>query len=109
MDMEGKRKIMELINDNPSPTRRRELLFDVQYMQRVKEVRQGDLSVMESTPEQAAQVQATTFTTLPSSMSEKSATDLKTIEKRKGPKATGSGDEGIEVKKVKKSRKGHRG
>lgn len=109
MDMEGKRRVAYLIYENPSPMRRRELLFDAMFAMHMQEIVRGKSQILKATPEQAAQVQVSTFTTLPSSRSEAAAKELERIEKVRGAKATGSGDEGVQVKKVRKSRKGFRG
>lgn len=110
MNMEGKRQISELINESPSPTRRRELMFDALFRQHIEEIAKGNVDAFKATPEQAAQVQISTFSTLPSSRSEAASKELKGIEKRKdAPQATGGGDEGVSLKNVKKSRKGFKG
>lgn len=108
MDIRGKRDIEALVDKDPSPRRRRELIFDAMFIQDLARAA-TDLGLMKATPEQAAKVQVSTFTTLPSSKSEAAARELKSIEKRKEAKATGGGDEGVSVRKVRKSRKGFRG
>lgn len=108
MDLRGKRDIAELINTFPSPTRRRELLFDAMFNEQIAQFAAGNIPVT-ATPEQAAKLQASTFSTLPSNQSEKALKQLRNIEKRKDAKRAGSSsDEGIELKKVKRSRKGFR-
>lgn len=108
VDMTAKREIAELIYQNPSPTRRRELLFDMMFAHNIDEIRRGNLPVVEATPEQAAEIQISTFTAAPS-QAERAALELKSVEKSKKPKATGGGDEGVTLKKVRRSRKGSRG
>lgn len=109
MDMAGKREIEHLIAENPSPTRQRELLFDAIFSDQIGQALEDGAEIVRATPEQTAKIQISTFTTLPSSRSEAALKELKSIEKVKSAAATGSGDEGVSVKKVKKSRKGFRG
>lgn len=113
VDMKAKREINELIYWHPSPLRRLELLFDAIFMQEMQAAATGKLKI-KATPEQAATVQMSTFTTMPGSPSEKAARELKGIAKVKevpgGAKAGGgSGSGGVAIKKVRKSRKGVRG
>lgn len=105
MDLDGKREIAELINQFPSPTRRRELIFDAMFAQQVMATAAAaEAPPVSATPEQAAQVQMSTFTMVPT-QSEAASKKLRRIEKTKKTAATG-GDEGVALKKVRRSRKG---
>lgn len=111
MNKDGKREIQELVNTYPSPLRRLEIIYDIMFMQQIAAAEAGLLEVV-ATPEQAAKAQMSTFADLPGSESEKAAVklkDLQKIRKKTEPKATGSGDEGVQVKKIRKSRKGFKG
>lgn len=108
MDMQGKREITHLIYENPSPARRRELIFDAIFAQQMAKIAAGKWQTVTATPEQVSQIQVSTFTTIPS-QAQKASKELESIEKAKKPKATGSMDEGVEIKKVRRSRKGQRG
>lgn len=108
IDMMAKRDIAKLIYENPSPTRRRELLFDMLFAEQIQEIREGISPVLHATPEQAAEVQVSTFTTT-LTPAEKALKGLKAVEKIKNSGATGGGDEGVRIKKVRRSRKGIRG
>jgi len=110
MDMAAKREIADLIYQNPSPTRRREVLFDMIFGEQIEEIIKGTSPILTATPDQAAQVQISAFTQVPSEV-EKASVGLKSIEKVKergtAPAATNSPD--TSLKKVRRSRKGIRG
>ena len=110
IEMSGKREIAKLLFDHPSPLRRLELMFDAMFSQEVINAVAQNMDFSAS-PDQAARVQVSAFSTLPSNRSEKLAKELKSIERARKERAstTSSGDEGIEIKKVKKSRKGFKG
>lgn len=109
MDIQGKREISELVNRFPSPLRRLEILFYSIFTQEIAKIEASGGKVTAATPEQASTVQMSTFSTLPSSQSEKAAKELKSIEKSRLQKSAGTEDEGLEIGKMKKSRKGIRG
>jgi len=107
MDIDAKREIAKLVYENPSPMRRRELIFEALFTGYMADIADGNI-VISATAGQAAQVQISTFTTQVTT-GESALKKLKSIEKTKAPKATGTGDEGVKVKKVRRSRKGRRG
>jgi len=109
MDMEGKRLINDLVLNNPSPTRRREVIFDHMFEKYLDQVESGGIESIKATPEQASKVQMSTFTSSPTSQVEEAAKKLKSVEKKKEKKVTDTEDKGVEIKKVRKRRKGFRG
>src|SRR3989338_455083 len=107
----AKFKIKKLLEDSPSPLRRLELLFDNLLKKKgiAKEVEQDLQKIsLVATPEQQAELQASTFIAGPSNLSESEALKLKQITKVKknGEPAPQGGEP---LKKIKRSKKGLRG
>ena len=107
MNIDSKREIAKLVYENPSPLRRRELIFEAMFTGYMADIADGNI-VISATPGQAAQIQISTFTTKVTT-GESALKKLKSIEKTKKRMATETGDEGVKVKKVRRSRKGRRG
>ncbi|OGQ48632.1 MAG: hypothetical protein A3H42_05715 [Deltaproteobacteria bacterium RIFCSPLOWO2_02_FULL_46_8] len=111
----AKQKIKKLLEDNPSPLRRLELMFDSMLRQKGEQAaKQADEDLKSvsrtATPEQIAALQTSTFTTGPTSLSEFKADELKKVTKAMPAKLEDLNIEGAEpLTKMKRSRKGMRG
>lgn len=107
IDMAAKDQIRELITGNPSPLRNLELIFDHLLREKGLAADRGAGAAEAATAEVATQVSQ--YTATPTSRSEKLAAGLKNIEKKKDLATEVEGVEKIELKKIRRSRKGLRG
>lgn len=116
---DAKLMIRELVDKNPSPLRKLELLFDYLITKAMPPEQtytvdnlpaiQGQLS-----PKQIAQIQASSFSMQPANTVEEKWQALSKLEKKKKKKSAtpvlkSEKDKGVTLKKVKRSRKGIRG
>lgn len=108
---EAKQKIHELILNNPSPLRRLELIYENMFANIDTVHNKPDLPTIpdmpQATPSELAEIQKSTFSTLPSSQAQKSAESLKKIAKNResdSPSDKGS----VELKTIKRNPKGFR-
>jgi len=108
---EAKRQIRDMIDRNPSPLRNLELLFD-------QSIAKGEDQKMEERIEGTeaeyatarAALEASSFAATPTTKTEAAAKGLKGLEKaRKKEAAVVAKDEGVHLKKIRRSRKGMRG
>lgn len=109
---DAKQKIKKMLDENPSPLRRLELMFDgllkkQGFKEETKETMQKVAAT--ATPEQLAALQTSTFTAGPTSLAEEQAVKLKQMAKAKVPQAPSPDDAGEALKKIKRSKKGLRG
>ena len=107
----AKLKIRAWLEEFPSPTRRRELMFDdflkdTGYFQKAEA--ESQKASLVASPEQQAAIQASTFSQVPTTRTEAQAKAFKAMAKSK-PKPQAKGPATTELKKVKRSRKGLRG
>ncbi|MDP2599247.1 MAG: hypothetical protein Q8P84_00740 [Deltaproteobacteria bacterium] len=109
---EAKQKIKKLLEENPSPLRRLEIMFDnllkkEGFKKEAKETVQKVSAA--ATPEQLAALQTSTFTEGPASFSEAEAKRLKNMTKAVTPDAPSPTAAGESLKDIKRSKKGLRG
>lgn len=111
IDYDAKRQIRNLIEKSPSPLRNLEVMFD-------QMIAKGKGKDMEDKIEGAhtematarAAIEASAFTAAPTTRTEAAAKSLKGIEKAKRKAAAEKpSDEGVHLKKIRRSRKGMRG
>ncbi len=111
VDRIAKMQIRALIEKNPSPLRNLELMFD-QMIAKGKDVEMGE-QVEGARAEMAtarAAIEASSFAATPVTKTEAAAKGLKGLEKaRKKTSAGAPSDEGVHLKKIRRSRKGMRG
>lgn len=111
----AKQKIKKLLDENPSPLRRLEMMFDGMLRQKGEQAAkqaEEDLRHLSktATPEQIAALQTSAFTMGPASMAESRAEELKKVTKAMSAKGEAPNIEGAEtLTKMKRSRKGVRG
>lgn len=106
IDSRPKMKIRDMINNYPSPLRRLELLLD----NLIKEaITKGELPP-DFSASQLAKIQASSFSLQPTSKALASADALRSLEKAR-PSGNAHIDKtaGVDLKKIKRSRKGFRG
>lgn len=106
--------IKKLLQKYPSPMRRLEIIFDAALTDKVSQwvdqvVQTGHVSATTATKSQLARAQASAFSMLPSSNVEDAGKQLKNLTKSKEKKVAATGDKGVQLKKIKRSRKGVRG
>lgn len=107
----AKQKIKKLLEENPSPLRKLEILFDDMLKAKAarKEIEELQRQAAPTaTPEQMAALQQSTFTSGASSYAEEQAQRLKDVAKAK-PASETSPAEGEPLKKIRRSKKGLRG
>lgn len=107
----AKQKIKKLLDENPSPLRKLEILFDNMLKAKgaEKEIEQLQQQVAPTaSPEQLAALQQSTFTSGATSYAEVQAQRLKEVAKSR-PAQEISPAEGEPLKKIKRSKKGLRG
>lgn len=111
IDYEAKRQIRDLIEKNPSPLRNLEIMFDQMIAQgKGKEMGEKIEGAQTEMATARAAIEASTFTAAPTSRTEAAAKSLKGIEKaKKKAVAQGPAEEGVRLKKIRRSRKGMRG
>ena len=108
----AKLKIKNLLDQNPSPLRRLEIIFDFLIKEAKEKPVSGKAPPLlpgELSAEQIAKIQASSFTMYTASDTEEKWKLLGLIEKKKTKRSSGEGKTGIALKKVKRSRKGIRG
>ena len=107
----AKIKIKDWIDADPSPTRRREFMFE-DFLKSEGLFKQQEAVAQQSslvaTPEQQAAVQASTFSQVPTSRTEENAVAFKAMAQAK-PKVATKGPATTELKSVKRNKKGLRG
>ncbi|MDO8527243.1 MAG: hypothetical protein Q7T03_06115 [Deltaproteobacteria bacterium] len=107
----AKQKIKKLLEENPSPLRRLELMFDEMLKKKgiAKEVEENTQKISTTaTPDQIAALQASTFNLGPASLSESQSARLKQMTQAKTAEAPPQ-ESGEPLKKIKRSKKGMRG
>jgi len=115
IDKPAKITVRAMIDDNPSPLRRLELMFDYLIQQDQIEIKKGIQTDFvqipgQLSPEQIAKIQASSFSMQPSTDTEKKYKSLSKLEKIKPKEGKDAeGKKGVALKKVKRSRKGFRG
>ena len=105
---DAKVKIRDMIEANPSPLRRLELMFDYLIKQTEQEGFEN-LAPEDVSPEQLVKIQASSFSIQPISEAEEQWQALTKVEKRVYKTPVAEGKTGTTIKKVKRSRKGLRG
>ena len=118
---DAKLMIRELLDKNPSPLRKLELLFDYLIMKAMPPEQTYTADNMPAlpgqlSPKQIAQIQASSFSMQPASTVEEKWQALSKLEKKKKKKAPtavlgqkSEKEKGVKLTKVKRSRKGIRG
>lgn len=109
---DAKLKIKKLMEENPSPLRKLEILFDnlLKSVETQKKVEELDKQLSRSaTPEQSAAVQTSAFVEGAASALEAHSKRLRQITKTKAFEETSPATEGDPLKKIKRSKKGLRG
>ena len=107
--MPVKLEIRQWIDEHPSPTRRREILFDKLLEQqafRSKSEKAAQKASKVATPDQQAQIQVSTFSMIPTSLAEKGAKEFKKMAKAKPSESQSADKNSTELKSVKRNRKG---
>ncbi len=108
IDVNAKAEIKKLVEGNPSPLRRLELMFD--YLVKDAATRGNKvISTPASLPEEVAMVQASSFTIQPLSEVEAQWKVLTSIEQKAQAKDKIDKSKTTKLKKVKRSRKGLKG
>lgn len=109
----AKTKIKKMLEENPSPLRKLELLFDdmLRSKSAAKEVEalRQQTTAPAATPEQLAALQQSTFMTGAASLPEAQSKKLREMSKTLPAKELGGPAEGEPLKKIKRSKKGVRG
>ena len=110
IDVEAKKQIRNLIEKNPSPLRNLEIMFDQMIAQgKGKEMGEKvELADTEMATARAA-IEASSFTASPTSRSEAAAKNHERLEKAKKARAAAETEEGVHLRKIRRSRKGMRG
>lgn len=105
----AKERIRDLLAEHPSPLRNLEILLDNMLQQRGDEMEERIDDTLAAAATAEAALQASHFSTSPVSRAEDGARGLKALEKSRaaaGPAADGAK---VELKRIKRSRKGMRG
>lgn len=109
----AKLKIRKLLDDNPSPLRHLELMFDEMLKKRgiAQEIDEGlEKIAATATPEQRAKLQASAFAMGPTSLAESQSVKLKQMTQAKPAETTPPPDtSGEPLKNIKRTKKGLRG
>ncbi|MBI2346828.1 MAG: hypothetical protein HYV03_08165 [Deltaproteobacteria bacterium] len=107
IDMAAKQRIRQFIDQYPSPLRRLELIFDAMIAQQLA----GAAGAMPAaaTPDQAARVEASTFTMLPDHPIAAKGKALKGLEKARDAAPVDPAKPTAPLKALRRSRKGVRG
>lgn len=106
----AKQRIKAMLDQNPSPLRNLEVLLDQMITERADAEHMIDEAEASAAAMEAAR-QASHFSATPTTKTEKKAKDLKAIEKAHKAAATIESDEKpkVELRKIRRSRKGMRG
>ena len=110
--MSAKIKVKKMIDENPSPLHRVEILFDEMLRKKgIEKEIEADLQRVTTTasPDQVALLQRSTFSLGPANLAEAQAARLKHVTQSKAPPLEIPPEEGSPLKNIKRSKKGIRG